>query len=221
MNARWMIPILTAFVAVVAQAQEAPEPGFTVSAVWTVHWGNRRSVVIGPGGHLVDTVSHPLLMMEERGDLTAERDLSPSELSALEALVRESGIMDFPEDLSSPPYYVDEAIAVLEIHLDGKFRQHHRVRDRSGGRRPSTMLRLDLAICDGVVGRASRPARGRTGRRAPRAPSMSGPQGAEGRVDPIEDPPVAAGASVGLAGRTSEAPKAPPSPGGRRGSASR
>jgi len=122
MHARWMIPLLTALVAVVAQAQEAPEPGFTVSAEWTVHWGKRRSVVIGPDGHLVNTVSHPLLMLEERGDLIAERDLLPCELSALEALVRESGIMGFPEDLSSPPYYVDEAIAVLEIHLEGKLR---------------------------------------------------------------------------------------------------
>lgn len=122
MHARWVIPIVTAFVAVAAQAQNAPEPGFTVSAKWMVHWGKQRSVVIGPDGHLVDTVWHPLLMLEVGGELTAERDLLPSELSALEALVRESGIMDFPEDLSSRPYYVDEAIAVLEIHLDGKFR---------------------------------------------------------------------------------------------------
>lgn len=83
MPARRTMVMLAVFVAVAAQAQQAPEPGFTVRASWTVHSDKCRNVVIGSDGHLVDTVSHPLLTLEERGDLTAERELSPSELSSL------------------------------------------------------------------------------------------------------------------------------------------
>jgi hypothetical protein len=60
--------------------------------------------------------------------------LAPRDFEILIDSLGNSEFFDMPEDVSSPPFYVDEATAVLEIDLDGR---HHSVR-ASGLDRAST-----------------------------------------------------------------------------------
>ena len=84
---------------------------------------SRQTVLIASSGIIV-TESSFCRSIQGVDNVPLTGNLSRDQLKSLLVAVEESQFMQLPDDVSSPPFYVDEAARVIEVSIDGR---HHRV----------------------------------------------------------------------------------------------
>jgi hypothetical protein len=98
-------------------------PSFSVeaSAVTNV---SRQTVLISSSGIIVFTESSFCRSIQGVDNVPLTGSLSRDQLKSLLVAVEESRFMQLPDDVSSPPFFVDEPARVIVVSIDGR---RHRV----------------------------------------------------------------------------------------------
>jgi hypothetical protein len=83
------------------------------------NWNHSRVLVDGSGNVTLETFEMDRLYRTGNGKQIYQYCLSREQLHQLVDLLESSRFFDFPEDLSSPPYYVDEPMKYMKVELRG------------------------------------------------------------------------------------------------------
>ena len=86
---------------------------FQVTATWS--GPESYELHLDGSGNLRFEITGTLILLGIEEPLEVTALLSPEEVGAVRTALEGRQVLRWPEDLSSPPYYVDEATAVIEV----------------------------------------------------------------------------------------------------------